>query len=288
MNSTSPPENAPLEAQQPTGASVQLRYCNYLRLIDAKRFNKISSKTGFFNVPTMTCWVVVALQDLGFRSVVVLPLLDDAQVAVERQKGLQANLAKVSPTFANIPSWVLDIPERYPVKLLSEVKPEHGESRRNCKVRLREPAQNNPKEPYSKAEVRYCYYLHLDDADTATQSCTKPPMLEVPYKCRWVLVRKYLHDGTAQIYKLTSSDETVGGSDKPFHVWLGKIVPKQKDSQPQIDSWAQCVLERYPQHLMRDATVDFGKTPRTLDMMETLNVLKTIQSKSPEHWLSTS
>ena len=123
-------------------------------------------------------------QKFGGGWFAILPLVSDEQISVERKKGLQANLRQVSPSPSDSASYVLDIPERYPEKLLRDA--EHD--RRDGILRLVAPAPDEPKAPYAKAQLRYCYYLHLGEAEKANESTGEQPVFDVPYKKRWVLV----------------------------------------------------------------------------------------------------
>ena len=278
MSNPAPHADESQPAQKPQGFPVQLRYCYYLRLSEAKGPKKTANGQRVFKVPADACWVVVS-QDFGYGWFAILPLLSNEQVSIEKQKGLQADLGRISPLFDDTASWVIDIPERYPAKLLRNAEKKHCEKPRDCQVRPMAPAHDNPKTPYSGAQLRYCYYLHLGNAEEATESSDAQTIFDVPYKRRWLLVRKYLHDESAQVYQLTSDDETESGWEKQFHVMLGKIVQKSL-----VDSWAQCILERYPEKLMREAEADFGKTRQYLDLETTRGLFKKIDARSPGHW----
>ena len=278
MNNTSASGYESQAAQKPRGFPVRLRFCYHLRLCEAKRMKAGTIVPHVFQVPADACWVVVP-QEFGDGWSAVLPLLSDEQTVVERKQGLQANLGRVSPSPSDSASHVLDIPERYPAKLLRDAEHDQRQGRREGALRLVAPAQDDPSVPYGAAQLRYCYYLHLNHAEKAIEWSDEQPMFNVPYKGRWVLVRKYLRDGTVQIYQLTSKEEMEGGYEKQFHVNLGKIVPKAS-----VDSWVQCILERYPEHLMRDAEMDYKKSLRKLDPVTTSSLFKKIDAGSPDHW----
>ena len=287
-NSTTLTDKSPT-AQRPDGFPAQLRYCYYMRLSEAIHMKAQSSEPRVFKVPADVCWVVVP-QELGYGWVVVLPLVGDEQAMVEVRNGLQGNLCRISPSCEDTNSRVLDIPERYPTKLLRDAERDHRKKPRGCELRIVAPAQNDHKVPcYGAAQLRYCYYLHLGEAKEAPESTNEQPVFNVPYKPRWVLIRKYLRDGMAQIYQLTSKDETKCGWEKSYHV---NLIAKKENSgkKPEIvpksdkDTWAQCILERYPEHLMRDAERDLKETKRFLDLETTRGFLKRIDEGSPEHW----
>ena len=163
MSDPSPHADESQPAQRPQGFPVQLRYCYYLRLSEAKPMKEPVAGRRVFKVPADACWVVVS-QDYGSGWFAILPLLSNKQVAIERQKGLQANLGRVSPSPDDTVSCVLDIPERYPSTLFVEAERTSGEKRRAGHLRLTAPAQTDPKDSYCKAQLRYCYYLHLGEA----------------------------------------------------------------------------------------------------------------------------
>lgn len=288
MSNPAPHADESQPAQKPQGFPVQLRYCYYLRLSEAKGPKKTANGQRVFKVPADACWVVVS-QDFGYGWFAILPLLSNEQVSIEKQKGLQAELGRISPSFDDTASWVLDIPERYPAKLLRNAEQKHREKPRDCHVRPMAPAQGDAKTPYCGAQLRYCYYLHLGDAEEASESIDAQPIFNVPYKRRWLLVRKYLRDGSAQIYQLTSEDETKNGWEKPFHVNLTENKDEGERKQEIVrkskkDTWAQCILERYPEKLMREAEADFGKTRQYLDLETTRGLFKKIDAGSPGHW----
>ena len=289
MSNPAPHADESQPAQKPQGFPVQLRYCYYLRLREAKRMKEPGAEHSVFKVPADACWVVVS-QDYGRDWFAILPLLSNEQVSVEKQKGLQADLGRISPSFDDTTSWVLDIPERYPARLLRDAQHKHGEKHRDCQLRLVAQALNDPNAPYGAAQLRYCYYFHLGDAEEATESTDEQPVFNVPYKPRWVLVRKYLRDGSVQIYQLTSEDETENCFEKPFHVCLWAKDDKKSELIPKSEkdnTWAQCILERYPEKLMRDAETDpknKKRTRRNLDLETTRSFFKKIDAGSPEHW----
>jgi hypothetical protein len=288
MSSPPPPAALPATPQRPHGFPVQLRYCFYLRLSEAKRMEDSATKGRVFRIPADARWVVVP-QEYGNGWFGILPLLSDEQVSTERQKGLQADLGRVFQSRDGTASCVLDIPERYPSRLIVEAERTSGEKRRSGQLRLTARAQSDPHTPYAGAQLRYCYYLHLDEAETSTESLDASPAFNIRCKARWVLVRKYLRDGSAQIYKLTSKDKTESGWEKPFHVILTSNVDEDEKKQDLLpkskkDTWAQCILERYPEHLMRDAEMDYNMTRRRFDLETTRSLFKKIDAGSPEHW----
>lgn len=264
--------------QVPDRFPVEVRRCNYLCLKDAVRVTDSDSSL-HFQVPALVRWVAVLRQfDGGW--IAIRPIFSDVEIAEERKLvGLQADLGKLRPPPEEKVQWIVNIPERYHVNLLLEATNERGNSSPSAHVQFTEPADVGQKAARPSAELRYCYYLHLDSAKKML-SQEGEPVLSIRAKARWVLVRRYLRDDWAQIYQLTSDNVTANDHEKRFHVHLGKIVPKSSE-----DTWAQCILERYPSRLMRDAEHDYKKTKRNLEPLDVIAILKTIDSGSPDHWM---
>lgn len=263
--------------QAPDRFEVEVRRCYYLRLEEAVRVTDGVSPLRF-NVPALARWIAM-LRTFGGGWVAIRPLFSDEQIVVETKKGLQAVLGRLVPPPEENMQWVLDIPERYHTRLLSGFAEGRGDSSLFARVHFTAPATPNQNAAYPSAQLRYCYYLHLDQAENMLTK-EHEPILKVPAKARWVLVRRYLRDDWAQVYKLTSDDVTENGLEKPFHVHLGKVVPKSPE-----DSWAQCILERYPERLLREAEHDHKRTKKVFDLETTRSLFKKIDAASPEHWV---
>ena len=268
MSNTSSGLKETPQPQAPNRFAVWVQRYFYLLLDDAVR-----AKDGIFNVPAEIRWVAV-VRNFGGGWVAIRPLLNDEQASIEKQKGLQADLGRVMPSPDESIQWLLDIPERYHAKLRCN---EREDSHHSARVHFTAPAQPDPRAAYPAAQLRYCYYLHLSQAD---QPIENQPVFNIPGKARWVLLRRQLRDGWAQIYQLTSDDVTENDLEKPFHVHLGKVVPKSPK-----DSWAQCILERYPDRLMREAELDHNKTKKNFDLETTRSLFKRIDAESPDHWV---
>ena len=217
VNSTAAPGHESQAAQKPQGFRVRLRFCYHLRLKEAKGPKTATNGQQVFKVPADARWVVVP-QDFGDGWFAILPLLDNEQASLETTSGLQVNLGRITPSPPNSASHVIDIPERYPAKLLRDAEQDHRQFSRVGHLQLVAPAQDDSKAPYSDAELRYCYTLHFGEADKAHESTVEQPVFDVPYSWHWVLVRKYLRDGSAHVYPTTSHEETDSGSTKPHHV----------------------------------------------------------------------
>ncbi len=278
MNKSQSPNEPTQSLQSPTKYRAWLKFCYYLRMQDAK-FIHDPAPEGLFEVPADAQWVVVRRR-LDGKWLVVIPLLNDGQASSERKSGQQVELSLVCGSANEGNSWILDISERYPLNLFEEAEADYGKRQRECTVKPIAPPETSSNEQYPKAQLRYCYYLHLGKADKTEKSDSGTAKFQVPYKRRWVLVRKYFRDGTAQIHQLTSDVETESGLQKSFHVWLGNVVPKSSKN-----SWAQCIQERYPERLMNEAEMDSGKTRAYCDVMATLSYFKAIDRGSPDHWI---
>ena len=76
---------------------------------------------------------------------------------------------------------MLDIPERYPAKLLCDAENDHGQRPYDGNLQLVAQAKDDSKVPYAEAQLRYCYTLHFGKANKAQESTVEQPVFDVPY-----------------------------------------------------------------------------------------------------------